>query len=163
MSAWLEDLSTLQVLLLVLALLVGGSVAAAVAGGVLVRLGMRRPWVIRRASRLSYRLAELVKRPLTVVVLDEVVAYMNQAPHLILELSSHTDSRSSDAFNLELSQRRAQTCVDYIVAQGVESSRILAKGFGETRPLNHCIDGVPCTEAEHQQNRRTEFKVICPD
>ena len=93
-------------------------------------------------------------------VLDEVVAYMNQAPHLILELSSHTDSRSSDAFNLELSQRRAQTCVDYIVAQGVESSRILAKGFGESRPLNHCVDGVPCTEAEHQQNRRTELHFV---
>lgn len=93
-------------------------------------------------------------------MLDEVVAYMDQAPHLTLELSSHTDSRSSDAFNLELSQRRAQTCVDYIVAQGVESSRILAKGFGESRPLNHCVDGVPCTEAEHQQNRRTELHFV---
>lgn len=90
-------------------------------------------------------------------VLDEVVAYMKEVPHLTLELSSHTDSRSSDAFNLALSQRRAQSCVDYIVAQGVGASRILAKGFGETRPLNHCTDGVPCTEAEHQLNRRTEL------
>lgn len=93
-------------------------------------------------------------------VLDEVVAYMNEVPHLILELSSHTDCRSSDAFNLELSQRRAQTCVDYIVAHGVETNRILAKGFGESRPLNHCTDGVPCTEAEHQQNRRTELHFV---
>ena len=67
-------------------------------------------------------------------MLDEVVAYMNQAPHLTLELSSHTDSRSSDAFNLELSQRRAQTCVDYIVAQGIESTRILAKGLASLGP-----------------------------
>lgn len=93
-------------------------------------------------------------------VLDEVVAYMNEAPHLTLELSSHTDSRSSEAFNLELSQRRAQACVDYIVAQGVHATRILAKGFGESRPLNHCKDGVPCTEAEHQQNRRTELHFV---
>ena len=93
-------------------------------------------------------------------VLDEVVAYMKEVPHLTLELSSHTDSRSSDAFNLQLSQRRAQSCVDYIVAHGVEASRILAKGFGETRPLNHCTDGVPCTEAEHQLNRRTELHFV---
>ncbi|MCK5929791.1 MAG: hypothetical protein KAG80_16455 [Nocardioides sp.] len=74
MAQWLEDLSTLEVLLLVLGIVVGGSIASALAGAVLVRLGMRRPWVVRRASRLAYRLLELVKRPLTIVVLDEVVA-----------------------------------------------------------------------------------------
>ena len=74
MAQWLEDLSTLEVLLLVLGIVIGGSIASAVVGGVLVRLGMRRPWVVRRASRLAYRLLELVKRPLTIVVLDEVVA-----------------------------------------------------------------------------------------
>lgn len=74
MAQWLEDLSTLEVLLLVLGVVVGGSIASALAGAVLVRLGMRRPWVVRRASRLAYRLLELVKRPLTIVVLDEVVA-----------------------------------------------------------------------------------------
>lgn len=74
MAQWLEDLSTLEVLLLVVGVVVGGSVAAALVGAVLVRMGMRRPWVVRRASRLAYRLLELVKRPLTIVVLDEVVA-----------------------------------------------------------------------------------------
>jgi hypothetical protein len=74
MAQWWEDLSTLEVLLLVLGIVVGGSIASALAGAVLVRLGMRRPWVVRRASRLAYRLIELVKRPLTIVVLDEVVA-----------------------------------------------------------------------------------------
>ena len=74
MAQWLEDLSTLEVLLLVIGIVVGGSIASAGAGAVLVRMGMRRPWVMRRASRLAYRLLEMVKRPLTIVVLDEVVA-----------------------------------------------------------------------------------------
>jgi len=74
MSRWLEDLSTLQVLLLVLGVLLGGSVLAAIVGGVLVRLGMRRPWAVDRASRLSTRALGLIKRPLTIVVLDEVAA-----------------------------------------------------------------------------------------
>jgi hypothetical protein len=76
MSQWLEDLSTLQVLLLVVAVVVGGSVLAAVVGAVLVRMGMRRPWVIERASQLAIRLLGLIKRPLTIVVLDEVIAVM---------------------------------------------------------------------------------------
>ncbi len=74
MTEWLDGLSTLQVLLLVGVLLVGGSLVAAIVGAVLVRFGMRRPWVLRRASRLSIRVLELVKRPLTIVVLDEVAA-----------------------------------------------------------------------------------------
>ena len=74
MSQWLEDLTTLQVILLVGAILLAGSLLAAVAGAVLVRLGRRQPWVLRRASRLIYRLLGLIKRPLTIVVLDEVAA-----------------------------------------------------------------------------------------
>ena len=76
MSDWLERLSTLQVLLLVLAVLFGGSIAAALMGAVLVRLGMRRPRVVERASRLAERTLRLVRRPLTVVVLDEVSAVL---------------------------------------------------------------------------------------
>jgi len=74
LSQWLEDLTTLQVILLVGAILLAGSLLAAVAGAVLVRLGRRQPWVLRRASRLIYRLLGLIKRPLTIVVLDEVAA-----------------------------------------------------------------------------------------
>ena len=76
MTQWLEDLSTLQVLLLVLAVTVGGSVLAALLGAVLVRLGMRRPWVLRLANKLAYKGLEMIKRPLTITVLDEVAAVM---------------------------------------------------------------------------------------
>ncbi|MDO9455943.1 hypothetical protein [Nocardioides sp.] len=86
MSQWLEDLSTLQVLLLVVGVLVGGSIVAAAVGAVLVRLGMRRPWVVDRASRLTYRLIGLIKRPLTIVVLDEVAAVI-QTGHYTKNIS----------------------------------------------------------------------------
>ncbi|QCW50063.1 NAD-glutamate dehydrogenase [Nocardioides dongxiaopingii] len=86
MSRWLEDLSTLQVLLLVLGVLLGGSVLAAIVGGVLVRLGMRRPWAVDRASRLSMRALGLIKRPLTIVVLDEVAAVI-QTGHYTKNIS----------------------------------------------------------------------------
>ena len=76
MSPWLEGLSTLQVLLLVLALILGTSVAAAVVGALLLRMGMRRPRVVERASGLAERVLALVKRPLTIVVLDEVAAVL---------------------------------------------------------------------------------------
>ncbi len=74
MSQWLEDLSTLQVILLVLTVLLVGSIVAAIVGAVLVRFGRKQPWVLKRASALSYRVLGLVKRPLTIVVLDEVAA-----------------------------------------------------------------------------------------
>lgn len=64
---------------------------------------------------------------------------------------------------MRLSQRRAQAAADYIVAQGITSSRVVGTGYGETRLVNNCADGVRCSAEEHQENRRTEFKVICPD
>ena len=86
LSDWLEGLSTLQVLLLVLALLLAISVAAAVVGAVLVRMGMRRPAVVARASTLAERVLDLVKRPLTIVVLDEVAAVI-QTGHYTRNIS----------------------------------------------------------------------------
>lgn len=86
MSRWLEGLSTLQVLLLVLAVIFGASVAAAVVGAVLVRMGMRRPRVVERASGLAERVLALVKRPLTIVVLDEVAAVI-QTGHYTRNIS----------------------------------------------------------------------------
>jgi len=87
MSQWLEELSTFQALLLVAGVVVGGSLAAAIVGAVLVRFGMRRPWVVRRASRLAVRLLELIKRPLTIVVLDEVAAVI-QTGHYTQNISA---------------------------------------------------------------------------
>lgn len=90
--------------------------------------------------------------------LDKLVTLMKQNP-INVELGSHTDSRASFAYNEKLSQNRAEAAVDYIVSRGIDRSRITAKGYGENQLTNKCADGVACTEEEHQQNRRTEFKI----
>ncbi len=94
--------------------------------------------------------------------LDNLVRIMKQYP-ISAELSSHTDSRASSAYNMELSQKRAEAAVRYMVLQGVAPSRISAKGYGETKLVNQCADGVPCSEEAHQANRRTEFKITAID
>ncbi|WP_257668191.1 OmpA family protein [Parapedobacter tibetensis] len=93
-------------------------------------------------------------------ILDELVRTMRDNPTLKIELSSHTDSRGSHAYNEALSQRRAQSAVDYLVSRGIARDRMIAKGYGETKLVNRCSDGVPCSREEHQANRRTEVTVL---
>ena len=93
-------------------------------------------------------------------ILDNLVNVMLQNPTLRIELSSHTDSRGKDAYNMRLSQQRAESAVNYLVGKGVDRSRMVAKGYGETHLLNHCENGVDCSDDEHQANRRTEIKVL---
>ena len=92
--------------------------------------------------------------------LDKLVTFLLDNPSIRIELSSHTDSRGSDAYNLSLSQRRAQSAVNYIIQHGIDKKRIYAKGYGESQLLNECKNGVPCTAEQHQKNRRTEIKVV---
>ncbi len=90
--------------------------------------------------------------------LDKLVTIMKEN-RINVELGSHTDSRGSGTYNDKLSQKRAESAVEYIISAGIDASRISAKGYGERELTNHCSDGVKCTPAEHQANRRTEFKV----
>lgn len=89
--------------------------------------------------------------------LQKIVDVLNQYPTLTLDIRSHTDSRQSDASNMILSEKRAQSTKDWLVKKGINGNRLTAKGFGETQLVNKCADGVKCTEQEHQQNRRSEF------
>ena len=91
-------------------------------------------------------------------ILDEVLEMMKSDTALHLELSSHTDSRGDDGYNLKLSEKRAKVAVDYLVSKGINPKHINGKGLGETKILNKCLNGVDCTEEEHKVNRRTEFK-----
>ena len=93
-------------------------------------------------------------------VMDEVTNVMEIVPNITIELSSHSDSKGSDEYNLTLSKKRAKAAVDYIVSQGVSANRITGVGYGETKLLNKCANNVECTEEEHAENRRLEFKVI---
>ena len=90
--------------------------------------------------------------------LDKLVRIMNENP-VNVELGSHTDSRGSIEYNDKLSQKRAESVVKYILSNGIDNSRVTAKGYGEQQLVNKCTNGVPCTISEHQANRRTEFKV----
>lgn len=94
-------------------------------------------------------------RPDAAAELDKLVSTLNDNPKITIELSSHTDSRGKDAYNQALSQKRAQSAVDYIISKGVDKSRITAKGYGETQPVLKNAK----TEEDFQRNRRTEFKV----
>ncbi len=80
-------------------------------------------------------------------------------PNIRIQLSSHTDCRASDSYNELLSQRRAQAAVDYLIARGIDASRLTAKGYGESQPEDACICN-RCSEDQHQLNRRTTFKII---
>jgi outer membrane protein OmpA-like peptidoglycan-associated protein len=77
-----------------------------------------------------------------------------------VEIASHTDSRGSKESNRALSERRAQAVTNYLISKGINSSRIVSNGYGESRLDNRCSDGVSCTEREHLANRRTQFRVI---
>lgn len=97
-------------------------------------------------------------KPQAAFELDKLVALMKKYPSMIIHVESHTDSRGSDSYNLELSERRAQSTVQYVISKGIEESRISGKGFGETKPAIACGDN--CTEEQYQTNRRSEFLII---
>ncbi|MCX2681608.1 OmpA family protein [Galbibacter sp. EGI 63066] len=94
------------------------------------------------------------------IILNELVTIMRKHPTLKIELSSHTDSRGNNAYNMSLSQSRAQSAVDYLVSKGIARNRMTAKGYGESQLLNECSDGVSCSSEAHEENRRTEVKVL---
>ncbi|RAJ20577.1 OmpA family protein [Pedobacter cryoconitis] len=94
------------------------------------------------------------------VELNKLVSVLMEYPEMKIELSSHTDSRGNDKYNMDLSQRRSDSAVKYIISKGINANRLIAKGYGETRPVNSCSNGVICTEVEYQLNRRTEYKII---
>jgi outer membrane protein OmpA-like peptidoglycan-associated protein len=92
--------------------------------------------------------------------LDKIVQFLTDNTQMNLELGAHTDARASTGYNLKLSQRRAESAVNYIIRRGIAKDRIKPKGYGESQLINECSDDVECPEEMHQQNRRTEFKII---
>ncbi len=92
--------------------------------------------------------------------LEKLLRTLQENPELLVEISSHTDARGSDDYNLDLSQRRADAVVNWLVGHGISRERLTGRGYGETKPVNRCTNGVSCSETEHQLNRRTEFRII---
>ncbi|GAA0553462.1 OmpA family protein [Chitinophaga japonensis] len=100
-------------------------------------------------------------KPESYPALDVLVDMLKEHPGMRIEISAHTDSKGTDAFNQRLSEERAKNCVKYLLSKGVEESRLEYKGYGATRPIapNEHPDGTDNPEGR-QQNRRTEFKVL---
>jgi len=92
-------------------------------------------------------------------VLLKAIDALKMNTKITLEIQSHTDAVAGDDYNMELSQKRANTVMEYMVAKGIDKKRLVAKGFGETQLINKCANGVECSDAEHKQNRRTVFKI----
>lgn len=109
---------------------------------------------------LNYDLDKTDIRPEATAALDRLIAMLKEYPDLEIRIESHTDSRGSDEYNMLLSKKRARSAFDYVVSKGIDPNRLLYQGFGETRLLNKCSNGVNCTEEEHEVNRRSIVKVV---
>jgi outer membrane protein OmpA-like peptidoglycan-associated protein/tetratricopeptide (TPR) repeat protein len=118
--------------------------------------------MVIKIDNLYYDVNKWNIRPDAAKELDKIVALMQKFPNMQIELASHTDCRGSASGNLELSQRRAKACVDYLVSRGIPAMRMRAVGYGKRFPVNSCnCEGKStCTEEQYQENRRTEFKIL---
>ncbi len=112
---------------------------------------------------IYYDLDKWDLRPEAKLVLDSLASILKSNPSLVIELASHTDSRAPADYNMELSKKRAQSCVTYLIQKGIAKDRLAPMGYGETKLVNDCSDDVDCTEEEHQQNRRTTVRVLKSD
>ncbi|MCW3126282.1 MAG: OmpA/MotB domain protein [Bacteroidetes bacterium] len=117
-----------------------------------------------KVENIYYDLDKWFIRPDAAKELDKLVKLLQDNPTMEIELSSHTDCRATIKYNATLSGKRAESAVQYIASKGVSQSRMVAAGYGESRLVNKCAcEGtviVPCTDDQHQENRRTEFKIL---
>jgi outer membrane protein OmpA-like peptidoglycan-associated protein/tetratricopeptide (TPR) repeat protein len=114
--------------------------------------------VIIRNINYEYNKSTLL--PESEIELNKIYNILNDNPEIIIELSSHTDSRGGNSYNMNLSKLRTEASVSYLLSKGIDKNRIKPRWYGETKLLNQCNDGVTCSEEEHLMNRRTEFQII---
>ncbi|WP_299458813.1 OmpA family protein [uncultured Microscilla sp.] len=132
-------------------------------GGNILRTPPGRGWdstKIIQVKTIYYDLDKYFIRPDAVKTLDELLVILYRNPKMRIGLSSHTDSRNTSKYNVQLSQRRSQSALQYLVSRGISPQRIIVDWFGETKLVTPCPDGVPCNETQHQLNRRTEVIVL---
>ncbi len=98
-------------------------------------------------------------RPDAYASLDNIIAIMKGNADVVVEVSGHSDAQGTDAYNKSLSKRRASAVVDYLVTKGIDRNRLIPVGYGEEQLINHCANNVACSDAEHQQNRRSQYQV----
>ena len=113
-----------------------------------------------KLENIYYNFNQSTIRPDAALELNKLIHIMKENPTIWIDLNSHTDSRGTDGYNLQLSERRAKAAVQYIISAGIEKNRIMANGYGETQLLNRCKNGIKCASFEHELNRRTEFEIV---
>lgn len=123
----------------------------------LTKMEMERSYAL---NNIYYDFNKASLRPEAKDELDKLIRILKDNPTIRVQIGSYCDSRGNDNYNMNLSQRRAQSVVDYLVDNGIDRTRLKSRGYGETKPVNNCVNGVECSEEEHQQNRRTDFEVI---
>lgn len=111
-------------------------------------------------STIYFDLNKYNIRPDAEIEIQKVIVAMEKYPSLKIKVNSHTDSRGNDAYNLWLSQKRAESTVNYMISKGIAADRLQGEGFGEKRLVNNCSNGVRCSSGEHQLNRRSEFIIF---
>ncbi|MGZ3755516.1 MAG: OmpA family protein [Mucilaginibacter sp.] len=111
-------------------------------------------------SNIYYDTGSSKIKPIASSDLEKLVKFLKDNPDVKIEIDSHTDSRGSAILNMKLSQARAQEVDNYLQKNGIDKTRLIPKGYGATKLTNGCKPGIKCTEAQHEQNRRTEFKVV---
>ncbi|MEX0272780.1 MAG: OmpA family protein [Flavobacteriaceae bacterium] len=94
------------------------------------------------------------------IEVEKVIAAMEKYPSLKIKVNSHTDSRGRDEYNMWLSKKRAESTVNYMIAKGISADRLMSEGFGESKLVNRCENGVKCSDVEHEMNRRSEFIIL---
>lgn len=111
-------------------------------------------------STIYFDLNKFNIRPDAEIEIQKVIVAMEKYPSLKIKVNSHTDSRGNDAYNLWLSQKRAESTVNYMISKGISPDRLQGEGFGETRLVNECFNDVRCSREQHQLNRRSEFIIF---
>lgn len=111
-------------------------------------------------STIYFDLNKYNIRPDAEIEIQKVIVAMEKYPSLKIKVNSHTDSRGNDAYNLWLSQKRAESTINYMISKGIAADRLQSEGFGESRLVNECANGVPCSSEQHQLNRRSEFIIF---
>ena len=123
--------------------------------------GMYGEGDIFKLNNIYYDLDKYFIRPDAARELDRtVLPLLAKYPDMKIEIRSHTDARSGDSYNMQLSENRARAVVNYLTQRGIDPARLVSNGYGESEPTNECVDGVQCSESQHQENRRTEFRIL---
>jgi outer membrane protein OmpA-like peptidoglycan-associated protein len=122
-----------------------------------INLGKTMAGISIRLDNIVYEYNKSDLSPSGQAELDTLISFFKENPEVFLKISSHTDARGPAAYNMELSKKRSESCLNYILDKGIPKSRINVQNCGETKLLNKCRDRVECSEELHKINRRTEF------